>query len=142
MSTRVNSWKNMFRLQNIGAFVLVLILAVIGYSAYVAVRGPDPQDTVVLGQTELFADSPAGFRVLFPAVPTPNVCFEPMLHARPAARATSTMRRASVMPPTRASLIVIMSAAFMRATIATSAEHTAKLKEEAEIKIMPQDDSP
>jgi len=44
--------------------VVVAVLAVTGYSVYVAKHEPDPQETIVLGQTRLAAGSPAAFRVL------------------------------------------------------------------------------
>jgi type II secretory pathway pseudopilin PulG/5-hydroxyisourate hydrolase-like protein (transthyretin family) len=45
-------------------FVLSLVAAIAGYSIYVAVREPDPQETVILGQTKLAAGSPAGVRIV------------------------------------------------------------------------------
>ena len=45
-------------------FVLALVVAVTAYSFYVAVHEPDPQETVILGQTHLAAGSPAGFRIV------------------------------------------------------------------------------
>ena len=44
--------------------ILAFVLAVAGYSVYVAVHEPDPQETVVLGQTKLAAGSPASLRIL------------------------------------------------------------------------------
>jgi hypothetical protein len=40
------------------------VVALVCYSLYVALHEPDTQDTVVLGQSALYADSPAGIRVL------------------------------------------------------------------------------
>ena len=45
-------------------FVLSLVAAIGGYSIYVAVHEPDPQETVILGQTKLAAGSPAGVRIV------------------------------------------------------------------------------
>ncbi len=47
----------------VGAIVLS-VLAVGAYSIYIAVHEPDPQETVVLGQTKLAAGSPAALRIL------------------------------------------------------------------------------
>src|SRR5664280_2890985 len=44
--------------------ILTFVLAVAAYSIYVAVHEPDPQETVVLGQTKLAAGSPAALRIL------------------------------------------------------------------------------
>ena len=44
--------------------VLLLVAAVATYSIYVAVHEPDPQETVILGQTQIASGSPAGLRVL------------------------------------------------------------------------------
>ena len=46
------------------AMLGLLALAVGGYSLYVAVHQPDPQETVLLGQDRLAANSPAGLRIL------------------------------------------------------------------------------
>ena len=46
------------------ALLLSVVLAVAGYSIYVAVHEPDPQETVVLGQTKIASGSPAALRVL------------------------------------------------------------------------------
>jgi uncharacterized protein YfaS (alpha-2-macroglobulin family) len=47
-----------------GGLILLLLLSVGVYSIYVAVRTPDPQETVVLGQTTLASGTPAGLRIL------------------------------------------------------------------------------
>jgi uncharacterized protein YfaS (alpha-2-macroglobulin family) len=47
-----------------GLTLAMLMLAVAAYSIFIAVHQADPQETVVLGQTQLAAGSPAGFRVL------------------------------------------------------------------------------
>jgi uncharacterized protein YfaS (alpha-2-macroglobulin family) len=44
--------------------LLSFVLAVTVYSIYVAVHEPDPQETVVLGQTKIASGSPAALRVL------------------------------------------------------------------------------
>lgn len=44
--------------------VALSVLAVVAYSIYVAVHEPDPQETVVLGQTKLASASPAALRIL------------------------------------------------------------------------------
>jgi type II secretory pathway pseudopilin PulG len=44
--------------------LVVAALAVTLYSIYVAVHEPDPQETVVLGQTKLAAGGPAGLRIV------------------------------------------------------------------------------
>ena len=44
--------------------ILTFVLAVVAYSIYVAEHEPDPQETVVLGQTKLAAGSPAALRIL------------------------------------------------------------------------------
>ncbi len=44
--------------------ILMFVLAVAAYSIYVAEHEPDPQETVVLGQTKLAAGSPAALRIL------------------------------------------------------------------------------
>src|ERR1035441_5501982 len=44
--------------------ILIFVLAVAAYSIYVAVHEPDPQETVVLGQTKLAAGSPASLRIV------------------------------------------------------------------------------
>lgn len=46
------------------ALLLSFVLAVTGYSIYVAVHEPDPQETVVLGQTKIASGSPMALRVL------------------------------------------------------------------------------
>lgn len=46
------------------AVVVISALAVTFYSIYVAVHEPDPQETVVLGQTKLAAGSAAGLRIV------------------------------------------------------------------------------
>jgi len=43
---------------------LLAAVSVVAYSIYIAVHEPDPQETVILGQTKLAAGSPAGVRVL------------------------------------------------------------------------------
>lgn len=48
-------------------FILVAIVVVVGlvlYSAFVARYKPDPQETILLGQDKLYADSFAAFRIL------------------------------------------------------------------------------
>jgi type II secretory pathway pseudopilin PulG len=45
-------------------FGLLFVAGVAGYSLYVAIHEPDPQETVILGQTKLAAGSPAGLRIL------------------------------------------------------------------------------
>lgn len=42
----------------------VIIAAVTGYSLYIANYEPDPQETVIFGQSKLAAGSPAGLRIL------------------------------------------------------------------------------
>jgi type II secretory pathway pseudopilin PulG/5-hydroxyisourate hydrolase-like protein (transthyretin family) len=44
--------------------IVAFVLAVGAYSIYVAVHQPDPQETVVLGQTKIAAGSPAALRIL------------------------------------------------------------------------------
>ncbi|SPE51099.1 membrane hypothetical protein [Verrucomicrobia bacterium] len=44
--------------------VLLLVVAVGAYSAYIALQEPDGQETVVLGQSKLAAGSPAALRIL------------------------------------------------------------------------------
>ena len=44
--------------------VVAAVLAVGGYSIYVAVHEPDPQETILLGQTRIAAGCPAAFRIL------------------------------------------------------------------------------
>src|SRR6266567_4937368 len=44
--------------------VLLLVAAVAAYSIYIAVHEPDPQETVILGQTKIASGSPAGLRIL------------------------------------------------------------------------------
>src|SRR6266536_2706105 len=44
--------------------VLLLFAAVAPYSIYIAVHEPDPQETVILGQTKMASGSPAGLRIL------------------------------------------------------------------------------
>src|SRR3989442_961127 len=44
--------------------VLLLVVAVAAYSIYVAVHEPDPQETVILGQTKIASGSPTGLRIL------------------------------------------------------------------------------
>src|SRR5882724_5859182 len=44
--------------------LLPLVSAVAAYSIYIAVHEPDPQETVILGQTKIASGSPAGLRVL------------------------------------------------------------------------------
>ena len=44
--------------------VLTFAMAVAAYSVYIAVHEPDPQETVVLGQTKFAAASPAALRIL------------------------------------------------------------------------------
>jgi len=48
----------------VSGILVLLALGVGAYSVYVAVHEPDPQETVVLGQTKLAAGSPAGLRVI------------------------------------------------------------------------------
>src|SRR5690242_1199594 len=45
-------------------FGLLFVAGVAGYSLYVAIHEPDPQETVILGQTKLAAGSPAALRIL------------------------------------------------------------------------------
>lgn len=50
---------------NLVVFFLVSVaVAIAGYSIYVAVHEPDPQETVILGQTKFAAGSPAGIRIV------------------------------------------------------------------------------
>lgn len=51
-------------LKNSFALLALFVLAVIGYSIYVAIHEPDPQETVILGQRTLASASPAGLRIL------------------------------------------------------------------------------
>ena len=44
--------------------ILVLVVALTPYSIYVAVHEPDPQETVILGQTKIASGSPTGLRIL------------------------------------------------------------------------------
>jgi hypothetical protein len=48
----------------IAGMVLMFALGITAYSIYVAVHEPDPQETVVLGQTQIASGSPAGLRIL------------------------------------------------------------------------------
>ncbi len=48
----------------LAALAAIGILAVAAYSIYVATHEPDPQETVLLGQTRVAVGSPAGFRVV------------------------------------------------------------------------------
>ena len=51
--------------RNAGRAIALAVVAVVLYSIYVAcIYGPDPQDTFLLGQSTLYADSPAALRVL------------------------------------------------------------------------------
>ena len=43
---------------------LLAAISVVVYSIYIAVHEPDPQETVILGQTKLAAGSPTGVRIL------------------------------------------------------------------------------
>jgi len=51
-------------LRNILFLVALLIASVTAYSVYIANYQPDPQETVIFGQSRLAADSPAGLRIL------------------------------------------------------------------------------
>ena len=44
--------------------VVLLVVSIVTYSVYVAVHEPDPQETVILGQTKFAAGSLAGLRIL------------------------------------------------------------------------------
>lgn len=44
--------------------ILLLIAGVATYSIYVAVHEPDPQETIILGQTKIASGSPTGLRIL------------------------------------------------------------------------------
>src|SRR5579859_693171 len=46
------------------AIAAAFVLAIGAYSVYVAVHEPDPQETIVLGQTKLAAGSSAALRIL------------------------------------------------------------------------------
>src|SRR5690349_5430347 len=50
--------------QKVGLTAGLLILGLVGFSLYVAIDDAEPQETVLLGQTTLAADSPAGLRIL------------------------------------------------------------------------------
>jgi len=43
---------------------LLAAVSVVVYSIYIAVHEPDPQETVILGQTKMVAGSPTGVRIL------------------------------------------------------------------------------
>ena len=43
---------------------LLATVSVVAYSIYIAVHEPDPQETVILGQTKMAAGSPTGVRIL------------------------------------------------------------------------------
>ena len=43
---------------------LVAAVSVVAYSIYIAIHEPDPQETVILGQTKMAAASPTGVRIL------------------------------------------------------------------------------
>ena len=43
---------------------LLAAVSVVAYSIYIAVHEPDPQETVILGQTKMAAGSPTGVRIL------------------------------------------------------------------------------
>jgi hypothetical protein len=45
-------------------FGLLVVLAILGYSAYMAYRDPDRHETVLLGQSRLASDSPSGLRIV------------------------------------------------------------------------------
>ena len=51
-------------LRGAAGVILLLVFAVAAYSLYVAMHEPDPQETVVLGQTKLAAGSPAALRIM------------------------------------------------------------------------------
>ncbi len=59
---KARPWLSIARL--VTAVIGAVVLAVGAYSLYVAVYEPDPQETVVLGQSKLAAGSPAGLRFL------------------------------------------------------------------------------
>ena len=44
--------------------ILLLIAGIMTYSIYVAIHEPDPQETVILGQTKIASGSPTGLRIL------------------------------------------------------------------------------
>ncbi len=43
---------------------LLAAISIVAYSIYIAVHEPDPQETVILGQTKMAAGSPTGVRIL------------------------------------------------------------------------------
>lgn len=51
-------------IRSVIGLLLLGAVGLAGYSVYVALHEPDPQETVVLGQTKLAAGSPAGLRIL------------------------------------------------------------------------------
>jgi 5-hydroxyisourate hydrolase-like protein (transthyretin family) len=51
-------------MKTIAAALVAAVLGVGGYSLYVAVHEPDPQETILLGQTQIAAGSPAAFRIV------------------------------------------------------------------------------
>ncbi len=46
------------------SLIIAAALAIGGYSMYVAMHQPDPQETILLGQTKIASGSPAAFRIL------------------------------------------------------------------------------
>ena len=55
--------QTIFTRRNLARVILLLILAVSAYSYYVAHHEPDPQNTVIIGQSSFYADSPASIRI-------------------------------------------------------------------------------
>ena len=55
-------WK--WAIKVIAGLLMAVVLAIGGYSIYVAVHEPDPQETILLGQTKIAGKSPAAFRII------------------------------------------------------------------------------
>ena len=51
-------------IKTIVLMALLAAVSVVAYSIYIAVHEPDPQETVILGQTKMAAGSPTGVRIL------------------------------------------------------------------------------
>ena len=51
-------------IKSVAVLLAAAVLAVAGYSIYVAVHEPDPQETVVLGQTKIASGTSAAIRIL------------------------------------------------------------------------------
>jgi 5-hydroxyisourate hydrolase-like protein (transthyretin family) len=51
-------------IKTVAGLLVATVLAVASYSIYVAVHEPDPQETIILGQTKIASGSSAAFRIL------------------------------------------------------------------------------